>query len=304
MNNKSAEDRRIAIVWGWSQAGKYRDGELLSVGSDRREGCELLLLDRRVKDISPKKLAKRVLQREGGELPTLVLLHRRHGYTPEAAARLGEKMDKRSPGHRVNIHLFGDSEGPLYLANNRRGLLGTQGTLGAQFKHSDGQIEWRTALMEEEGHIVKQAHFNQVWDYYHDFSERLLRDLRDDLLQHFDPGSKLTILPPGAAYTSLREEKNRAILPRLLSLVGRLKPGSSQEQELLAAERSYHQSLRFPLPGTLAGELSSASAQNVEELLHYVKKRLLGSKGELDFHQLRSLFAACLPANKFADEHR
>ncbi|MGB3545522.1 MAG: hypothetical protein WBA17_00995 [Saprospiraceae bacterium] len=304
MNKKSAEDRRIAIVWGWTQAGKYRDGELLSVGSDRREGCELLLLDQRSKDISPKKLAKRVLQRDGGELPTLILLHRRHGYTPDSAVRLGEKISKKFSGSRVNIHLFGDGEGPLYLSNNRRGLLGTKGALSAQFKHSDGQTEWRTALMEEEGNIVKQAHFNMVWDYYHDYAERLLRDLRDDLLEYFDPGGKMVVLPAGAAYASLRNEEDNAIIARLLSLLGRLKTGSSQEKQLLAAERTNRQSLRFPHSDALAQDLDSATPQGVEELRRYIKHRLLGSKGELDFKELRHLFAACLPANKFANEHR
>ncbi|MEL7220256.1 MAG: hypothetical protein AAGJ93_02990 [Bacteroidota bacterium] len=279
--------RTMIIVWSWRASG-------LGEGVWRPKGVSHANDQLICKDMLASQDAMTLLQKligseqhMGNEL--MIFLHRQHGYNQEHIKALTELAAPTFIDH-FKCFLFGEGADTIYLTNHPRGLLGTSGTFEAQAIFSNESLSL-SAVANAEQKELHASHFNFVWNTYQLALQRLIFELKEDLLSTLGEHISATDFPPGAVYKIISQPEHRLLLLRLLSFSGRIRKGSSLAREIRTFERNNTRTLSFDNSQVqLEAAYGAAAIEHYAALVKYISQHLLSSGKAVSLLGLRARF--------------
>lgn len=279
--------RTMIIVWSWRASG-------LGEGVWHPAGVSHAADQVICKDILASEDAMHFLsttieeqQAAGNEL--MIFLHRQHGYYPEHLKKL---LEKAAPAFADNFKcfLFGEGADAIYLTSHPRGLLGTSGTFEAQIVFSGESISL-SAVADAQRRELHASHFNYVWNTYQLALQRLIFELKEDLLSTLGQYLNAESFPPGAIYNIISQPHHRILLLRLLSFSGRIRKGSGLAREIRTFERNNTRTLSFDNSQIqLEAAYGVVAVECYTWLVNYISQHLLTSGDAVSLLDLRAKF--------------
>lgn len=279
--------RTMIIVWSWRASGL---GEGVWRPAGKSHANDQLIC----KDVLASQDAMTLLEgiitnehQKDNEL--MIFLHRQHGYNQEHIKAL---TNLATPAYIENFKcfLFGEGADTIYLTNHPRGLLGTSGTFEAQAIFSDESLSL-SAVANAQNKELHASHFNFVWNTYQLALQRLVFELKEDLLSTLGEYLSADDFPPGAVYKIISQPEHRLLLLRLLSFSGRVRKGSSLAKEIRTFERNNTRTLSFDNSQVqLEAAYGAAAIERYAVLVKYILQHLLSSGKAVSLLDLRARF--------------
>lgn len=285
MGNK----RTIIIVWSWNSAG-IGEGVWQIAGTINGTD-QVICYDWPVsqnEDLEQLELLVRQHTQHGGDV--MLFLHRYHGYHQEHIKQLLNSRLSEQQG-KLQCFLFGEGSDAIYLTSDPRGLLGTSGTFSAQLKLSDGQSVSVSAIADADRRMLKSSHFDYVWELYQLALRRRIFELKEDIFNCLGQFLPRQTFAAGELYDILRQAKNRELMLRLLSFVGRVRKGSNLAKEIRIFEQNNNRTLTFDDCGIqLETSYGTPAAEQHALLAAYVLRHVLAKGDAVSLIELRERF--------------
>jgi Flp pilus assembly pilin Flp len=278
--------RTMIIVWSWCSSG-LGEGIWHTTANNSKDQliCKDILASKDAMTFLEETMKEQ--ERAGNEL--MIFLHRQHGYHQEHLQALTEKATPTF-NNRFKCFLFGEGADVIYLTNHPRGLLGTSGTFEAQALFSNESIAL-SAVADAQRKVLHASHFNYVWNSYQLALQRLVFELKEDLLSTLGEYLTAEQFPPGAIYQILSEPVHRLLLLRLLSFNGRIRKGSGLAREIRTFERNNTRTLSFDNSRVqLKAAYGAAAVEYYTVLVGYISQHLLASGEAVSLLDLRKKF--------------
>jgi hypothetical protein len=279
--------RTMIIVWSWRTSG-LGEGVWRPAGVSHSND-QLICKDILASTDAMTFLEEAMMEQHqlGNEL--MIFLHRQHGYHQEHIKELTEKAIPDFIDH-FKCFLFGEGADSLYLTNHPRGLLGTSGTFEAQAVFSNASIAL-SAVADGQRKELRASHFNHVWNTYQLALQRLVFELKEDLLSTLGEHLTSEQFPPGAIYNILSQASHRILLLRLLSFCGRIRKGSGLAREIRIFERNNTRTLSFDNSQVqLKAAYGAAAVEHHTALVNYISQNLLSGGETVSLLDLRAKF--------------
>lgn len=282
--------RTVLVVWSWNKSGL---GEgIWDIAGASHANDHVVCWDKVASEESFVELKQMAISyiRNNGEL--MIFLHRSHRYTQDHIKELMQLA--LSSSVFLKCFLFGEGAEGIYLTNDTRGLLGTAGTFSAKINR-EGQSIQRSSVADKERKELKPAHFDYVWEQYKFSLRRQIFELKEDMLEQLFLQKTEKIFAPGELYTILNKEKNRLLLLRVLSFIGRIHKNSNLAKEIRTFERNTNRTFTFyDCKAHLESSYGMASVDDYVHLAGFILKNILSKGDTVDLLDLRSRFDALL----------
>lgn len=286
--------RTIIVVWSWAASGV--GAGTWGVDDGGMTANKVVCQDIRATADGALDQLKQLLEThtaDGGDV--MLFLHRHHGYEQQHTSALLALPLPTGHGQH-HCFLFGEGADPIYLTNNPRGLLGISGTFAAQLSRGDITLPL-TAIADANRRLLRPAHFDYVWQLYERAIARSIFELREDLLSFLCQQLPKTTFASGDLYALVSVAKQRLLLLRLLSFVGRVRKSSALAIELRGWERRHNRTYTFDdCEAQLSATYGPAIAAQHATLAAYLLKHVLAKGEPVYLPELRDQFDALLQA--------
>lgn len=282
--------RTILVVWSWQRSG-IGEGIWTISGANHADD-QVVCWDKLASEdhfVELKQMANSYIKNQG---QLMVFLHRSHGYTQDHVKELMQLAISTSSF--LKCFLFGEGAEGVYLTNDSRGLLGTAGTFSARI-NNNGQARNLTSIADADRKELKSSHFDYIWEQYKFSLQKQIFELKEDVLESLFAQKTGDVFASGELYAILNKEKNRLLMLRMLSFVGRIRKNSSLAKEIRTFERNTNRTFTFnDCKAYLESSYGAVSGNDYALLADFILKNIL-SKGEsVDLIDLRSRFDALL----------
>lgn len=228
--------RSMIIVWWWLYGGQETEVEYWDIDASGKDDV-LIRADLPYSEVNIATLVALIKKQVGREV--LLLLHRNHGYNAELINKIKSRLGSESPN--INIHLFGEGSGYVYLNEHPRGILGTKGKMNVP-KVDGVSAKEMTAISTKVENAIKAAHYEYVWTNYMNVWVEKLMAFKEDLFTSLLP---IIVQHDDNVYAFLKEKEQRLMMLRIMSFIGRLTKGSTDEIALVLFEKEHNISYQF-----------------------------------------------------------
>lgn len=284
--------RVMIIVWWWNYGGLEGISDEWHVAGSKNGDC-VIRIDQRS---SPE--AKTIISQKAKEYlsdsQVFIFLHRNHGYNGKAIEEILELIEKDASNlSPVRCYLFGEGNGSLYISSNPRGLLGTKGTFNAQ--RINGTTQWIDSRADIENKTIKKIHFDHVWNAYAKAFKAKVFELQEDIFLALSPYLTRKKSKAHDLYRHLRQQEHKLLFLRLLSFIGKLRKGSSQEKVLLEQENLQGRTFDFDDFSINLGSVYNDQTVGIyHDLVKDINQNLFTGTHDYDLAQLRDQFTDLL----------